>query len=328
MLQTIGLEKSYSGVSIFKNINLIAKEGEITVVAGPSGSGKTTLLRVIAGFEQADSGEILLDNRNITDKPPWERGILLMSQRPVLLPYLSVRENIKLAYNSRKSRNKGLKWIDIEDLIDVLEIRDVLDKIPGQLSGGQLQRASLAAILAAGPHALLLDEPFAHLDLPLREGLRPILRKIARKLGIPFLMVTHDQDEALEVSDKLYLLGRDGAQGGSSPVHVYLKPPSLWAARFFGHNVFRGPPFAPIDAWSSFPPEYVRFVEGSGWRIVSVRRRRGYIVVEACRRAQSKENCSYRIRGYLHPVHDWIPKIGSLVDVVVDEEGMIVWDTY
>ncbi len=306
LLAVENLSKSYGELRVLENASLVADDGKITVVAGPSGSGKTTLLRIIAGFEQADSGRILIGGKDVTGAPPWERGAVLMSQRPVLLPHFTVRKNIEFAYSARIS--KGISWSEIERLIDKLELRNILDKLPGQLSGGQLQRASLAAVLVSGPSIVLLDEPFAHLDLPLREQLRPLLRDLALEWEIPFVMVTHDQDEALEVADRLYVLFEGRLEGGSDPLRVYYDPPSLGVAQFLGHNIIclggSGKRYL-----ASFPPDMGVLSERGllRFRVSRVRRRRGYVVVEGF-------VADSFVRVYLHP-RDKTPKVNSIIKI-------------
>jgi len=290
--------------------SLEAPPGRVTVVAGPSGSGKTTLLRILGGFEEPDSGNIYYDDEDVTGLPPWERRAVMLSQRPVLLPHLTVLDNIVLAAEASgtprdKAREEALR------LARLLGVDRLLDRKPGELSGGQLQRASLAALLAARPRVLLLDEPFAHLDLPLRERLRRLVRRLAGERGVTIVKVTHDQDEALEVADVLAVMV-EGRVVDSGPVErVYLDPRDPRAAVFLGHNTL-----CVEGSLTTFPMEAVW--PGGSWlegRVVEVARRRGYSVVTV---ETGVGLVRYVERG--SP-----PGLGEVVGLGVDEGLVRVW---
>lgn len=280
MLEAKGLSKTYGSVKALCGFTAVFEDSKITIIAGPSGSGKTTLLKLLAGLEMPTSGSIFIDGRDVTREPPWERGVMLLSQRPVLLPHLTVRKNLELASKyGFKGKNSAVK-LGIENIVGDLGITDILDRYPGQLSGGQLQRASLAAVLASGARVLLLDEPFAHLDLPLREQLRIVLRKIVSRYGLTGIMVTHDQDEALELGDHIILLDSCMHRGEGSPAEMYFDPPTLDAARFFGLNIICGALIGDEPVKVSFAPEQVEIIESSrgDWILEYSALRRGFSV--------------------------------------------------
>ena len=310
-----GIVKRYPGTLALRGASLTAEPGRLTIVAGPSGSGKTTLLRIIGGFEEPDEGRILFDDRDVTGDPPWERGAMILSQRPVLLPHLTVEGNLLLALEARGYRGSEAR-ARAREIAGLLGIEGVLARRPGELSGGQLQRASLAAVLAAGPRVVLLDEPFAHLDLPLRESLRVLVQRLARETGSTFIQVTHDQDEALEAADSLAILveGRVVEQG--RPDRIYSSPGTPEAAVFLGHNLACKPPLSPGEGVAAtFPPERVEILPRGPWLVSRVARRRGYWLVELALDGS-------RVRAYL-PGSREPPRLGGRVGVRV--EDVRVW---
>jgi ABC-type sugar transport system ATPase subunit len=312
------------GKTILQGISLLARRGEATVIVGPSGAGKTTLLRTIAGFLEPDDGEILLDGHSLRELPPQERGVALLSQRPVLLPHLRVVENIALAARLSRGLPASAARREAEELASLLGLVEVLNRKPAQLSGGQLQRASLAAVLAARPRILLLDEPFAHLDLPLREGLRRLVARIARERGVILLHVTHDQDEALETADSLAVLVSGRIEDQGPPARVYWAPATLETARFLGHNIACGPPLAMHGELASTPPEAVEVKpSGAGWVVLEAYRQRGRILVVLA--PVDAGGSRVTLRAYIHPREALELRSGSRVGVSINEDYVRVW---
>ncbi|MFB6093942.1 MAG: ABC transporter ATP-binding protein [Halanaeroarchaeum sp.] len=226
-----------SGVSIGYDafelgpIDLTLERG-VTTVIGPSGSGKSTLLQVIAGFERPDSGEIALDGRRIDDRPPEERDVGVVFQDYALFPHLSVRENLEFGAAST---------VSIEDTAAMLDIDGLLDRSPRTLSGGEKQRVALARALVADPSALLLDEPLASLDAPIRRRLRFELRDVLGDLSVPVVYVTHDQDEASIVGDRVAILDDGRVVQAGTFESVTADPATAFVAEFLGmENVLEG----------------------------------------------------------------------------------------
>ncbi|WP_273836618.1 ABC transporter ATP-binding protein [Halococcus sp. PRR34] len=229
MLAIDGLTKSYGAFDLGP-IDLAVDE-EVLSVLGPSGCGKTTLLSAVAGITDPDAGTITLNGRELTGRVPEDRGTVLVFQDGALFPHMTARENV--AYAAASTENIG-------DLADTLEIGDVLDQRAATLSGGERQRVALARSLAADPAALLLDEPLANLDAPIKRRLRDELRPLLSSLSIPVVYVTHDQHEATAIGDRLAVV-KDGAiQQCDTPSEVFARPATPFVASFTGStNLFR-----------------------------------------------------------------------------------------
>lgn len=219
------------------NINLEVSAGEMTTLLGPSGCGKTTTLRMIAGFEYSSSGEIFIGDRNIANVPPNKRDISMVFQSYALFPHLTIYENI--AYGLRL---KKLSKIEIKErtnkAIDLMQLRGMESRFPAQVSGGQQQRIALARAVVIEPKVLLFDEPLSNLDAKLREHMRDELRKLQKRLGITSLYVTHDQSEAMAISDKVVIMESGNIMQIGSPKDIYEQPNSRFVANFMGKANF------------------------------------------------------------------------------------------
>ncbi len=236
----VGVEKSYDGFHVLKNINLEIKENEFFSLLGPSGCGKTTLLRIIAGFEAVDSGDVLLDGKSIVDIPPNLRPVNTIFQSYALFPHLNVYENIAFSLRLKKLSENEIKQ-RVEWLLNLVRLEEHAKKKPSQLSGGQKQRVSLARALANEPKVLLLDEPVSALDAKLRQELLIELDNLHDKVGITFIYVTHDQSEAISVSDHVAVMNNGVIVQYGTPYEIYESPADPFVAMFIGEsNLMKG----------------------------------------------------------------------------------------
>lgn len=229
--------KSFDGVKVLKNINLDIKDGEIFSILGPSGCGKTTLLRMIAGFTDPDEGVIYLGNQDITKLPPNERNVNTIFQKYALFPHLSVYENVAFPLKLKKV-NKDIIDKEVKKFIKLVGLSEHIDKMPNQLSGGQQQRVSIARALINKPGVLLLDEPLSALDAKLRQNLLIELDLIHEEVGITFIFITHDQQEALSISDRIAVMNQGEILQIGTPAEVYESPADAFVADFIGENNF------------------------------------------------------------------------------------------
>lgn len=238
LLQLNNISLSYGAHKVIEDVDLHLNEGEIGCLLGSSGCGKTTLLRSIAGFEKPDKGQISLRNQTINNRqintPPEQRNIGMVFQDFALFPHLSIKKNIAfgLLKQSKSAVNQR-----VSELLELIGLTDIAHKFPHQLSGGQQQRVALARALAPKPDLLLLDEPFSSLDVTLREQLATEVRKIIKHEGISAILVTHDQQEAFAMADKVGLLHLGQMIQWDTPYNLYHKPESRYAANFIGQGV-------------------------------------------------------------------------------------------
>ena len=239
-LSVEGVEKRFGGTAVLDGLSLSIAGGSFVALLGASGSGKTTLLRLIAGFEAPDGGRIRLDGADLDGIPPYQRPVNLVFQSYALFPHMSVADNI--GYGLRR---EGMAADEVRrrvgDALAMVRLDGFGDRKPRQLSGGQAQRVALARALAKRPKLLLLDEPMAALDRGLREHTRNELKRLHRELGTTFVLVTHDQEEALALADRVALLDRGRLAQDGSPEDLYERPASLAVARFVGRiNLIEG----------------------------------------------------------------------------------------
>ena len=232
-LQVCELVRSYSAESIVGPLSFAVNKGEFFSLLGPSGCGKTTTLRCIAGFERVDAGEILLDGRAIQQVPPHRRGVGLVFQSHALFPHLSVRQNVAFGLEVHRIARPEIEH-RVAASLALVELGSFSDRMPHQLSGGQQQRVALARSLVMEPPILLLDEPMSSLDLKLRVQMRDELRELQRRLGTTTVFVTHDQTEALALSDRIAVLSHGRIEQVGTPQEIYLQPASRFVAEFVG----------------------------------------------------------------------------------------------
>jgi spermidine/putrescine transport system ATP-binding protein len=291
LLELRGLTKRFGTFAAVDDVSLEIGSGEFLTLLGASGSGKTTTLRMIAGFESPTAGEILMGGEPITALPPFKRDINTVFQHYALFPHMSVRENIGYGLRMR-GVPAGERSDRVTQALRMVQLAELGERAPRQLSGGQQQRVALARALVNRPRVLLLDEPLGALDLKLRKEMQLELKRLQTQLGITFVYVTHDQEEALTMSDRIALMRQGRIEQLGSPQDLYDRPSSRYVADFIGDtNLLAGTvvedetgrgqvamligdvcllgvsdvPFAPgADAWLSVRPEAIRVVDARG----------------------------------------------------------------
>ncbi|MDY4948331.1 MAG: ABC transporter ATP-binding protein [Clostridium cadaveris] len=245
------LYKKFDEITAVNDVNVIVENGEFISILGPSGCGKSTLLFMISGLIEESGGEIFFDNLNVKDIPTEERGIGMVFQNYSLYPHMTVKENILFPLKVKKMKKKD-KEEALKPIVSLLKLENLLNRKPNQLSGGQQQRVAIGRALIKKPSILLMDEPFSNLDEKLRVEMREEIKAIQRKVGITTLFVTHDQEEAMSISDKILLMKDGQVMQYCNGEELYRKPESIFAASFIGrpkinlvkgkiiNNVFQG----------------------------------------------------------------------------------------
>src|SRR6202047_3734867 len=279
LLRIDAVVKKFGVFRAVDRLSLDIRAGEFFALLGPSGCGKTTLLRMLAGFETPDEGRILLDGQDIAKVPPHQRPVNMMFQNYALFPHLDVRDNI--AFGLKRA---GMSRIEIDtrvaEMVALVKLDGLERRKPDQLSGGQRQRVALARSLARRPQILLLDEPLAALDKKLRESTQRELTELQRRLGMTFIIVTHDQEEAMTVAGRIGVMDQGRLEQVARPRELYEAPNSRWIAEFVGDvNMFEG-----------------QIVPGEAGRLVVATRDAGTIVAAAPRQPVTKAIVSVAIR--------------------------------
>lgn len=214
------INKTFGNYKASDNVNFTIEQGKLIGLLGPSGSGKTTILRMIAGLETPDSGEIIIDGKVVNDIPASKRGIGFVFQNYALFRYMTVFDNIAFGLKIQKKDKKYIKE-RVSELVELIGLKGLEKRYPSQLSGGQKQRVAFARALAPNPTLLLLDEPFAAIDAKVRQELRSWLKEMIEKLGVTSIFVTHDQDEAIEVADKIIITNKGRIEQIGTPIEIY-----------------------------------------------------------------------------------------------------------
>ena len=239
MIQIEKLKKVYSnGYEALKSINLEINEGELVCLLGPSGCGKTTILNLLAGLLDPSGGDIKFDGESVIGKHPKDRGIGLVFQNYALYPHMTVLENVMFPLTvgkNKQPKNKAME--EAKKYMKVTSIEELADKKPGEMSGGQQQRVAITRALVQNPRILLLDEPLSNLDARLRLRIREEIRRLVKEIGITTIFVTHDQEEALSISDRIVLMNEGVVQQFDIPQNLYLEPANLFVAKFMGNPI-------------------------------------------------------------------------------------------
>ena len=232
--------KKYGENVIIPDLNLEIKEGEFFTLLGPSGCGKTTLLRMIAGFNSIEGGDFYFDDRRINDLDPAKRNIGMVFQNYAIFPHMTVRKNVEFGLKNRKMSKEQIK-VQTDKFMKLMQIDQFADRLPERLSGGQQQRVALARALCIEPDVLLFDEPLSNLDAKLRVEMRTVIKNIQHSVGITTVYVTHDQEEAMAVSDRIAVMNAGVIQHVGTPKNIYQRPANLFVSTFIGRsNVMDG----------------------------------------------------------------------------------------
>jgi putative spermidine/putrescine transport system ATP-binding protein len=254
------ISKHYGAFKAADNVDLAVAQGEFVTILGPSGSGKTTLLSLIAGLNQPTMGRILIGGRDVTGSAPQQRNVGLVFQSYALFPHMSVFDNVAFPLRVRKTPGEALR-AKVMAALELVQLGQLAERRPSQLSGGQQQRVALARAFVFEPDILLLDEPLGALDRKLREELQVELKQLQRRLGVTTILVTHDQEEALSLSDRVMVLDRGQVQQIAPPQEAYLRPANRFVADFLGIANFVQ---LPGGREGVIRPERVRLAESGG----------------------------------------------------------------
>ena len=235
LIELKGITKAYDGEVVLNSINLYIRDGEFITLLGPSGCGKTTTLRIIGGFETADEGQLYFDGAEISEVPPHKRQVNTVFQKYALFPHLNVYENIAFPLRMKKRSEEEIK-ARVTDMLKMVALVGFENKSVSTLSGGQQQRVAIARALVSHPKVLLLDEPLGALDLKLRKDMQNELKTIQKAIGITFIYVTHDQEEALSMSDTIVVMADGEIQQIGTPTDIYNEPKNAFVADFIGES--------------------------------------------------------------------------------------------
>ncbi|MDO5755556.1 MAG: ABC transporter ATP-binding protein [Tissierellia bacterium] len=235
IIECINLNKSFGDQQVLKNLNLKIKEKEFLSILGPSGCGKTTTLRLIGGFERADEGEIYFQGKEISNVEIYKRNINTVFQNYALFPHLNVYDNIAFGLRMKKVAESEIKG-RVEEMLRLINLKNFEKRKATALSGGQQQRVAIARALICEPALLLLDEPLGALDLKLRKEMQFELKELQKRIGITFLYVTHDQEEALTMSDRIVVMNEGVVQQIATPIEIYNEPANAFVADFIGES--------------------------------------------------------------------------------------------
>ena len=235
IIELKNITKSFDGVPVLQNVNLDIYDNEFITLLGPSGCGKTTMLRLIGGFETPDEGDIVFLGNKINDVPPYKRNVNTVFQKYALFPHLNVFENVAFPLREKKVPKEEIQ-AKVTEMLSLVALKGFENRSVTRLSGGQQQRVAIARALVAHPQVLLLDEPLGALDLKLRKDMQVELKKIQKQTGITFVFVTHDQEEALSMSDTVVVMSEGKIQQIGTPIDIYNEPQNAFVADFIGES--------------------------------------------------------------------------------------------
>ncbi len=262
MIELRGVTKRFGSFTAVDKVDLTVNEGEFLTLLGPSGCGKTTLLRIMSGLETPDEGRVLLGGEDITDVPPYRRPVNQVFQSYALFPHLTVRENIAFGLKMKRMPSAEID-ASVRNVVEMVSLGGMEKRRPHELSGGQRQRVALARAIVCRPKVLLLDEPLSALDAKLRHAMQVELKHLQRKLGLTFVFVTHDQEEALTISDRIAVVNNGRIEQLGDSVDVYHRPVTAFAADFIGQsNLFEVDVVQREGAYAK-----VRLAGGLEWRV-------------------------------------------------------------
>jgi sulfate transport system ATP-binding protein len=295
-IEASGIHKSFNGHVALEDVSMIVPEGSLTAILGPSGGGKSTLLRVIAGLEEPDSGQVLINGRDVTRDPAQDRGIGFVFQHYAAFKHMTVRDNVGFGLRIRKRKKDEIRR-RVDELLELVQLETYAERYPAQLSGGQRQRMALARALAIEPRVLLLDEPFGALDARVRKELRAWLKRLQADVGVTTVFVTHDQEEAMDLADQIVLVHEGRVEQAGTPHDLYEKPANDFVMSFVGLvTMLDGRLVRPHDVQLLAAPEsasdeaVVERVSRLGFEVrVELTRASGERVVAQLSRAEERE---------------------------------------
>ncbi len=235
LIELKNIRKSFDGVEVLKDVSLYIDKNEFVTLLGPSGCGKSTILRIIAGFEHADSGDVLFEGKSVLKLPPYERTVNTVFQKYALFPHLNVADNVAFGLKLKKLPKDEIKS-KVSKMLELVNLKGFENRSVNSLSGGQQQRVAIARALVNEPSVHLLDEPLAALDLKLRQSMQLELKNMQKELGITFIYVTHDQEEALTMSDTVVVMKEGTIQQIGEPTDIYNEPKNAYVADFIGKS--------------------------------------------------------------------------------------------
>lgn len=260
LIRLNGISKSFDGETVLDDLHLEIHDKEFITLLGPSGCGKTTTLRIIGGFETPDAGDVYFDGKRINDLPPYRRQVNTVFQKYALFPHLNVFDNIAFGLRVRKTKDSEIRE-KVKEMLELVNLRGFERRRVGTLSGGQQQRVAIARALVNEPKVLLLDEPLAALDLKLRKDMQNELKNIQQRTGITFIFVTHDQEEALSMSDTVVVMANGRIQQIGTPTDIYNEPVNAFVADFIGEsNILDGA--MPADRRARFAGQVFDCLDG------------------------------------------------------------------